>query len=124
MPITRKAPAVHDLCSAMLETLRMTIDENGMNVVKHPDNVHRIVARLDQIVDLTIAATQEMKIVSKKAHIKKNSLFSANERKVKSVMRGQKVTTNLHNSAQKLANASPPPKRMRNAAHHSQNHQM
>lgn len=87
----------------------MTIDENGMDITKNPVNQKRVVQKLDQIYDLTVSATQAMKMASKKAHIKKNKQMNTNERKVKSVMRGSKV--NVYNSAQK--HASPPPKRVR-----------
>ena len=50
----------------------MTIDENGMDITKNPVNQKRVVQKLDQIYDLTVAATSAMKMASKKAHIKKN----------------------------------------------------
>ena len=35
MPISKSSPAIQDLCSVILDTLRMTVDENGMDISKN-----------------------------------------------------------------------------------------
>lgn len=72
LAICKSSPAVQRLCSAVLETLKMTIEENSMDVTKNLVNQKRIVEQLDQIFDLTVEATQAMQLASKKAHIKNN----------------------------------------------------
>lgn len=36
-------PEVQEFCSVMLETVRMTVDENGMDISKNPVNEKRVV---------------------------------------------------------------------------------
>lgn len=36
--IAKLAPSIQEFCSALLETLRMTIDEAGMDITKNPTN--------------------------------------------------------------------------------------
>lgn len=72
MNITKAAPAIHDLCSVIQETLRMTIDENGMDISRDVANQKRVVSQLDLIFELTESASEAMKLASMKAHIKKS----------------------------------------------------
>ena len=57
--------------SSILETLRLTVDENGMDISKNPVNQKRVIQKLDQIYDHAVSATQAMKMASKKANIKR-----------------------------------------------------
>ena len=41
----------------VLETLRMTVDENGMDTSKNPANQKRVTQKLDQIYDHALTAT-------------------------------------------------------------------
>ena len=66
----------------------MTIEENSMDVCKNRANHERILTQLAHIFGLARDATLAMQMASKKAHMKKNQQL---ERKVKSVMRGQKT---------------------------------
>lgn len=70
--ISKSASAIQDLCSVILETLRMTIDESGMDISKNPANQRRVTSQLDLIYELTESASEEMKMASMKAQIKKS----------------------------------------------------
>ena len=71
--MAKSVPLLQDLCNCVLETLRMTIDEKGMDIQKNPDFSLRLVGKLDQVFDLTVSSSQAVKMMSKKAHLKKNS---------------------------------------------------
>lgn len=73
LPVAKSAPAVQRLCQSVLETLKMTIEENGMDVTRNESNQLRIINQLQTIDQLTLESIAAMKMVSKKAHMKKNN---------------------------------------------------
>ena len=72
LPISKQASAVQKLCAGVLETLKMTIEENGMDLTRNQVNHKRILTQLDLIYELALEATKAMKMASKKAHMKKS----------------------------------------------------
>lgn len=54
LPIAKASTSIQDLCSVIQETLRMTIDENGIiDISRNDANQKRVTSQLDLIFDLT-----------------------------------------------------------------------
>jgi len=56
----------------VLETLKTTIEENGMDVTKNQSNQQKVLYQLQIVDQLTLEATRAMKMISKKALMKKS----------------------------------------------------
>lgn len=62
---SKKDLSLKELCSTILETLRMTVNETIMDITKSQDNYKKVVEKLNRIYFLTEQATNEMKKVTK-----------------------------------------------------------